>query len=75
MAFTRTGIYRILNHPIYAGHIRHRGTLHLDQPSAIIDQVMLDKVQALLPDHIRGERRSRTRASRESFADLWGRAG
>lgn len=62
-AFSRGQLYTILKSPIYAGDIAHRDIVYPGLHDAIIDRETWDKVQAMLADHIQGERRAARAAS------------
>jgi DNA invertase Pin-like site-specific DNA recombinase len=64
--FSRGQLYTILKSPIYAGNIGHRGAIHPGQHEAIIDRETWDRVQAMLADHLQGERRRAARAASPS---------
>jgi site-specific DNA recombinase len=66
--FSRGQLYTILKSPIYAGNIGHRGTIHPGQHEAIIDRETWDRVQAMLADHLQGERRAARAASPSPLA-------
>lgn len=50
-AFSRGKLYHLLSNPIYVGRIRHRDKIYDGQHAAIIDQIIWDKVQAMLADN------------------------
>ena len=57
-AFTRGQLYAILKNPIYAGDIPHKELRYKGQHAAIIERDVWNQVQAMLADHIQGDRRS-----------------
>ena len=61
LAFTRGHLYYILSNPLYLGEIVHKGTRHIGQHPAIVDQRTWDAVQALL-DQNRHQNRTKTNA-------------
>jgi len=67
-SFSRGQLYAILKSPIYVGDIAHRGTIHAGQHEAIIDRETWDRVQAMLADHLQGERRAARAASPSPLA-------
>jgi site-specific DNA recombinase len=56
--FTRGQLYFMLKNPIYVGDIAHRGQTHAGQHPAIIDREQWQQVQALLAQHLKGNRRT-----------------
>jgi len=60
-AFSRGKLYHMLSNPIYVGRIRHRDKIYDGQHAAIIDQIVWDKVQAMLADN-RNSHASRNKA-------------
>lgn len=48
LPFQQSGIYHVLNNPIYIGCIRHKGTIHPGQHEPIVDRTLWDEVQARL---------------------------
>ena len=66
--FSRGQLDTILKSPIYAGNIGHRGAIHPGQHEAIIDRETWDRVQAMLADHLQGERRAARAASPSPLA-------
>ena len=49
-------LYWLLNNPIYAGKIAHKGKIYDGQHPALIDQGLWDKVQARLARNNQGPR-------------------
>ncbi|MDG1431684.1 MAG: recombinase family protein [Paracoccaceae bacterium] len=60
-AFSRGKLYHMLSNPIYVGRIRHRDKSYVGQHEAIIDQIIWDRVQAMLADN-RNSQASRSNA-------------
>lgn len=55
-AFSRGHLYRILQNPLYAGRIAHKGKVYDGQHPAIIDAALWQQVQDLLADNCQGAR-------------------
>jgi site-specific DNA recombinase len=53
---TRGQLYAILKNPIYVGDIPHKEKRYPGQHKPIIERETWDKVQAMLADHVRGQR-------------------
>lgn len=60
-AFSRGKLYHLLSNSIYVGRIRHRDKIYEGLHTAIIDQDIWDKVQAMLADN-RNSHASRSKA-------------
>jgi site-specific DNA recombinase len=60
-SFARGHLYSILNNPLYAGRIRHKGQVYEGQHPAIIAPPLWDQVQGVLVANLQGQR-LRTRA-------------
>ena len=73
--FSRGQLYAILKNPIYIGRIAHKDRTFAGKHPPIIDQAQWDAVQALLAEHVQGQRTHR-QAARSLLADkLVGPAG
>ena len=59
--FARGGLYRLLNNPIYLGHIRHKEKIYSGLHEPIVSQELWDKVQAMMD--LNRRRRSKTVSS------------
>lgn len=55
-SFARGHLYGILNNPIYAGRIRHKGQAYEGQHPAIIIPSLWDQVQGVLATNLQGQR-------------------
>lgn len=55
-SFSRGHLYRILQNPLYAGRISHKGQVYDGQHPAIIDPHLWQQVQDLLSENCQGER-------------------
>ena len=55
-AYSRGGLYKVLNNQIYTGRIAHRGESHEGQQQAILEPETWDKVKALLATNNQGHR-------------------
>lgn len=67
-AFDRGHIHHILSNPVYAGRIRHKGSVYDGQHSAIIDPDIWVKVQEMLEASAAKTRGTKQRASRSPLA-------
>ena len=63
--FSRGQLYQILKNVAYVGRIGHKDKSYAGLHAAIIDQETFDAVQAMLADHLQGNR-TRTRAAEPS---------
>jgi DNA invertase Pin-like site-specific DNA recombinase len=68
--FNRGHIYHILTNPLYAGRIRHRGTVHDGQHPPIIDPERWDRIQEQLQE---GAARQRGKISAKRRSLLCGK--
>ena len=66
--FDRGHIHHLLNNPIYAGRIRHKGQVYEGQHPAIVDPVIWDKVQQMLKDGAQKTRGTKRKATRSLLA-------
>jgi site-specific DNA recombinase len=62
-SFTRGHIYKLLSNPLYIGRVAHKGSSHLGQHEAIIDNNTWDAVQTRLAKNTQGERQRRKRVT------------
>lgn len=69
-SFSRGQLYFILKNPIYAGDIAHKDLIYPGRHDAIIDRAIWDKVQALLAEHLSGERATARRPRADILANL-----
>jgi site-specific DNA recombinase len=60
-AYSRGGLYKLLNNEVYTGRIAHRGESHEGQHQAILEPETWEKVQALLAVNNQGHRQPGTR--------------
>ena len=67
---SRGQLYAILKNPIYVGDIAHGKLTYTGLHEAIIDRDMWDRVQAMLAEHLVGERRATRAASPSLLAGL-----
>lgn len=74
--FSRGKLYHLLSNPIYVGRIRHRDKTYDGQHTAIVDQELWDKVQAMLADNRRSHNdRSKARNPSPLAGKLFDPAG
>ena len=66
--FDRGHVHHILNNPIYAGRIRHKGQVFEGQHPAIIDPVIWEKVQEMLINGAQKTRGTKRKATRSLLA-------
>jgi site-specific DNA recombinase len=60
-AYSRGGLYKLLNNEVYTGRIAHRGESYGGEHQAILEPETWEKVQALLAANNQGHRRPGTR--------------
>ncbi len=60
-AYSRGGLYKLLNNEVYTGRIAHRGESYSGEHQAIVEPETWEKVQALLAANNQGHRRPGTR--------------
>lgn len=61
--FTRGHIYHVLSNPLYAGYVRHKGSLHPGQHEAVIDRATFEGVQNNLKTNAADRKSSRNEAA------------
>jgi len=69
-AYSRGGLYKLLNNEVYTGRIAHRGELHEGQHQAIIGAEIWEKVKALLAANNPGHRQRGRRVTPSVLAGL-----
>ena len=69
-ALSRGQLYAILKNPVYVGDIAHGKLTYPGLHDAIIDRDIWDRVQAMLAEHLAGERRASRAASPSLLAGL-----
>jgi hypothetical protein len=69
-AYSRGGLYKLLNNEVYTGRIAHRGELHAGQQQAIIGPEVWEKVKALLAANNQGHRQRGRRVTPSVLAGL-----
>ena len=68
--YSRGAIYKILNNPIYLGHIRHKGECHPGEHEAIVPQELWDAAQTKLRSDNQGRRNGIRANSHSLFTGL-----
>jgi site-specific DNA recombinase len=69
-AYSRGGLYKLLNNEVYTGRIAHRGELHAGQQQAIIEPEVWEKVKALLAANNQGQRQPGRKVAPSVLAGL-----
>ena len=69
-AYSRGGLYKLLNNEVYTGRIAHRGESHEGQQQAIIEPETWEKVKALLAANNQGHRKRGSRVTPSVLAGL-----
>jgi site-specific DNA recombinase len=69
-AYSRGGLYKLLNNELYTGRIAHRGELHAGRQQAIIGPEVWEKVKALLAANNQGHRQRGRRVISSVLAGL-----
>ena len=69
-AYSRGGLYKLLNNEVYTGRIAHRGESHAGQQQAIIEAETWEKVKALLAANNQGHRQRGRRVTPSVLAGL-----
>jgi site-specific DNA recombinase len=69
-AYSRGGLYKLLNNQVYTGRIAHRGESHEGQQQAIIESETWEKVKALLAFNNQGHRQRGSKVAPSVLAGL-----
>ena len=69
-AYSRGGLYKLLNNELYTGRIAHRGESHAGQQEAIIGPEVWEKVKALLAANNQGHRQRGRKVTPSVLAGL-----
>ena len=69
-AYSRGGLYKLLNNEVYTGRIAHRGESYCGEHQAILEPETWEKVQALLAINNQGHRQPGRRVASSILAGL-----
>jgi DNA invertase Pin-like site-specific DNA recombinase len=69
-AYSRGGLYKLLNNELYTGRIAHRGESHAGRQPAIIEPEVWHKVKALLAANNQGHRQPGRKITPSALAGL-----